>query len=476
MRRWVLLQTTMVATALMAVSLLTANPAHAATTFTVNSIGDANDLDFPGGTFDGSSDGKCFTGDILVIGEECTLRAAIQQANRSSGADTINFDIPTTAVATISPGSQLPTITQRVTIDGYTQSGAIKNTIPLAEDGTNAVLKIEIDGDLWNLANGLVFEGSDASKSIIRGLAINDFYSACIILADGTGFKVEGNFLGTDPSGTNGSLASGFPGSEVGVDLIRTSNSTIGGLLPDQRNLISGNGYAGVDIGGSSGNRVEGNLMGTKANGTEALPTTPNGTDTNSQQRNGVVIGTQSKSNTIGGVDANRFDTSNPANTIAFNSEDGVLVFGSSGNRILSNSIFSNGQLGIDLGDDGVTANDGRDADKGANHLQNYPQLLTATATNVTGTLKSTPNTTFIIQFYSNPEKPPNTNSGKNDPSGFGEGKTFLGQRQMKTNRKGKLSFDFFGPLLPGENVFTATATNKSTGDTSEFSNDLSPS
>ena len=173
-------------------------------------------------------------------------------------------------------------------------------------------------------------------------------------------------------------------------------------------------------------------------------------------------------------MDANRFDTSNPANIIAFNSQDGVLVFGSSGNRILSNSIFSNGQLGIDLGDDGVTANDGKDADKGANHLQNYPQLLTATATNVTGKLKSTPNTTFIIQFFSSPEDP--TNPGKNDPSGYGEGKTFLGQIQKKTNRRGKLSFDFFGVLLPGENVWSATATNKSTGDTSEFSNGLSPS
>ena len=68
--------------------VLAVQPAHASTTFTVNSTGDKNDLDFPGGVFDGSLDGKCFTGSVLVVqGEECTLRAAIQEANRTRGAN-----------------------------------------------------------------------------------------------------------------------------------------------------------------------------------------------------------------------------------------------------------------------------------------------------------------------------------------------------------------------------------------------------
>ena len=113
------------------------------TPFTVNSTTDDNDWDFPDGTFDGSSDGRCFTGNSSATGmEECTLRAAIQQANISSGTDTINFDIPTSGLATIAPADDLPMVTKPLTIDGYTQSGATENTIPLAKDGTNAVLKI----------------------------------------------------------------------------------------------------------------------------------------------------------------------------------------------------------------------------------------------------------------------------------------------------------------------------------------------
>jgi CSLREA domain-containing protein len=66
---------------------LAAKPAHAATTFTVNSTSDRSNLDFAGGVFDGSLDGKCFTGSMLVVqGEECTLRAAIQEANKTPGA------------------------------------------------------------------------------------------------------------------------------------------------------------------------------------------------------------------------------------------------------------------------------------------------------------------------------------------------------------------------------------------------------
>ena len=74
MRQWaVLLVMTMVTTALVAFSLLTANPAHAATTFTVNSTEDYNDLDFPAGVFDGSSDGKCDV-DAGTPENQCTLR------------------------------------------------------------------------------------------------------------------------------------------------------------------------------------------------------------------------------------------------------------------------------------------------------------------------------------------------------------------------------------------------------------------
>src|SRR5215210_2627972 len=99
-RRAVLLLTVMTVALIMVASPAWAN------TFTVNSTGDENDRDFPGGVFDGSSDGKC---DVdPATGNQCTFRAAIQAANKLTGADTVEFDIPGTGGHIISPASPLP--------------------------------------------------------------------------------------------------------------------------------------------------------------------------------------------------------------------------------------------------------------------------------------------------------------------------------------------------------------------------------
>jgi trimeric autotransporter adhesin len=152
-------------------------------------------------------------------------------------------------------------------------------------------------------------------------------------------------------------------------------------------------------------------------------------------------------------------------NIISANEYAGVGLYGdtATGNRILSNSIFTNGDLGIDLNDDGSTANDPGDADTGANDLQNKPVLSSAKksstgTTTVKGNLNSTPGKTFNVQFFSNPE-------------GTNEGKTFLGSASVTTNGTGNVSFSFSTKktIRLGQNI-TATATNTSTGNTSEFS------
>src|SRR5215212_11025217 len=120
--------------------MMAAKPAHASTTFTVNSTADHADAVL-------GVDG-CFTG-FTVDGAggtpvaECTLRAALNEANYTSGADTINFAIAGTGVKTIAPESELPTITEAVTINGYSQPGASANTKAV---GSDAVLKIELSG------------------------------------------------------------------------------------------------------------------------------------------------------------------------------------------------------------------------------------------------------------------------------------------------------------------------------------------
>jgi hypothetical protein len=143
------------------------------------------------------------------------------------------------------------------------------------------------------------------------------------------------------------------------------------------------------------------------------------------------------------------------------NSSDGVTVIGTN-NAILSNSIFANGGLGIDLFPDGVSANDPGDPDFGANNLQNSPVITSAKAirkTTIKGTLNSTPGTTFTIQLFIN---------SRPDTSGNGEGQRLLGQRTVITDSKGNASFGLRSRRVSGH--VTTTATNASTNDTSEFS------
>ncbi len=137
----------LVAAFMAACVLLTASPAHAKT-FGVNSTKDRED-ERPG-------NGRCSTGVRIQhkdggIELECTLRAAIQEANATTQADTINFGIlrrrgttcATSKICTISPATPLPQVTEPATINGYSQPGSSPNT---ATTGTNAVLKIVLDG------------------------------------------------------------------------------------------------------------------------------------------------------------------------------------------------------------------------------------------------------------------------------------------------------------------------------------------
>jgi hypothetical protein len=106
--------------------------------------------------------------------------------------------------------------------------------------------------------------------------------------------------------------------------------------------------------------------------------------------------------------------------------------------------------------------NDADDSDTGPNDLQNKPILTSAatssTATTVKGTLNSTPGTSFSIEFYAN-------------PSGADEGQRFIGQQSVSTDASGDATFSFQSQrkVAAGQNI-TATATNSSTRDTSEFS------
>jgi len=191
-----------------------------------------------------------------------------------------------------------------------------------------------------------------------------------------------------------------------------------------------------------------GNYIGTKKGGTKRL-----------SNFDGVSID-ESSNNTIGGTPA-----AGGANTIAFNRDNGVDVEDFSiGNRILINSIHSNGGLGIDLEDDGRTPNDANDRDDGPNTLQNKPTLTSATTTGtrvtIEGHLSSTPDSNFAIRFFSNRE------FEREGP----QGRTYLGQMGVSTDASGKVSFSkVVAKEVEAGQQITATATGPG-GNTSEFS------
>ena len=211
------------------------------------------------------------TSDTADVDGVVTLREAIYSANANLnfnadvvasggyGVDTINFNIPGAGVHTIRPGV-LPTVTGPLIIDGYSQPGASPNTLAV---GDNAVLLIELDG---TSAGGSGAIEISADNCTIRGLVINRFPFSGIAFINADNNVVEGNFIGTDPSGTVA-----LENMWHGVEVLAGAGNVIGGTLPASRNIISGNRQAGVKAQGGPGTIVRGNYIGTDPTGTTAV-------------------------------------------------------------------------------------------------------------------------------------------------------------------------------------------------------------
>jgi hypothetical protein len=188
------------------------------------------------------------TGDDIALDGIVTLREAITAANTDApsgdagagdaGLDTIAFNIPGTGVHTIKLGSDLPPITEPVTIDGYTQPGSSPNTNGSGL-GDNAAPRVQLVPNAARLGSaGLRITGGG---STVRGLVINGFYSG-IDLRTGGGNTIAGNYIGTTPDG----LALGEPGGLENAILLESSNNKIGTPAPADRNLLAG--YEGVHV------------------------------------------------------------------------------------------------------------------------------------------------------------------------------------------------------------------------------------
>jgi titin len=293
--------------------------------------------------------------------------------------------------------------------------------------------------------SGNVIGGAAAGARNILSGNVED--GVRIFNADSTDNRVLGNYIGTNASG-DAALANG--GSGVVIDA-GASNNVIGGALPAARNVIAGNGAIGVRISGATttGNLVRGNRIGVGASGAAI-----------GNSSIGVSISSVASNNRIGGA------APGAGNVIANNGGTGVRVTSGTGNAILGNRIYNNANLGIDLDTFGVTANDLNDPDAGANDLLNFPELnqarLVAGGLRVRGTINTETNKTLRIEFFASPAA---------DPSGFGEGRKYLGFLTVQTGGGNNVNFVILLPAtgVPAGWVVTATATDQ-LGNTSEFS------
>lgn len=288
-----------------------------------------------------------------------------------------------------------------------------------------------------------------------------------------SGNYAEGIGIGSCPPGdvAFNSVLANYVGTDVGgtVDLGNIHDGVyIGEGAHDNvvdGNLISGNDFEGVCIVGYA----------------EAMP--PVFTDANTVANNtiGLDVSLAPLPNTYDGVSIGIYgaglvppwyqggyarDNMISTNIIAHNGRNGVLVWehfsnnaNADFNPITQNSMYNNTLLGIDLGDDGVTANDANDPDAGPNQEVNFPVITsaveTAGQTTISGNLDiDTDPTQAMVEVF----------RVSSDPSGYGEGQTYLGT--ANPNASGNWTVVVPG-LVAGDTV-TATTTDINFN-TSEF-------
>ena len=252
--------------------------AGSSTTFVVNSTSDAGDA---------TPDGICQTS----IPGECTLRAAMTEANRLSGQVTINFNIPGTGVHTLNPATQLPTLhnaNATVTIDGFTQPGSSVNTDPLA---SNAVYTIEISGQGPNGIDGIYMV---TASNIVRGLDLHGFKRDVRMYGQGAhDNEVIGNLIGLFPDGTLDPRSTLVPGASCVHTQGGAFQNHVGMAGAANRNVISGCSHQGVTFYDylTDSNFVQNNIIGLDPTGTVARPNQNHGVDVNTFTTNTMIGG-----------------------------------------------------------------------------------------------------------------------------------------------------------------------------------------
>lgn len=428
--------------------------------------------------------------ELLGLGNPISLRQAIHAANLDfalgdATVHTIEFDLQGNyQIALTAP---LPQITAAVVIDGTSEadfSGTPLVTLsgagPLLQlSGDNITVRgldlrgsgsdgLRISGDdntvvgnviLANAGNGIQITGSGniiggttpEARNIVSGNTNN---GVLISGAGATGNSLLGNYIGTDTSG-NSALANGGYGVRLeNLNTNATTNNVIGGLASGAGNIISANDQGGIYLG-TAAHHVDilGNKIGTAANGAEL-----------GNSGNGITV----KTGTMGPLTPS--DVLIQGNQIAHNVGIGVSVENPQtyNVHIVQNLIYDNGGMGIDLGGNGVTANDPQDADIGANAQSNFPVLgsvsIVGGQVRITGTINNAQDSGPLqIHFYY---------SSVAHSSGHGDAEGYIGSVSVTANGSGNATFDsLFAVHVPDASYITATATGNL--GTSEFATNL---
>ena len=349
--------------------------------------------------------------------------------------------------------------------------------------------------DSGNAAAGnqgaIYFEGSDGviANNVVSGNAFG------IGIFGTAGVNVQNNMIGTNASGT-----AAIPNQVYGVEV----RCPVGPGIDILSNVIAGNQYGGIYFEGVNNGQIANNKIGVGIDGTTAMGNGGPGITLDFNICGAFAMSKAAKAFQLGGSNSN-FISNNViahnqgdgvgiysggdnvlnANTIHSNSGNGVQILTSdnelnggavrnnagfgvnvgsqnvAGNSFLGASIHSNGNKNINLDIyGGPLPNDVGDADIGANNLQNFPVISLVTQsggnTHVTWSLNSAPGTPFIVELFSN--------TGATAPAGM----TPLASPNVSTDGSGNYSET---TTIAGLHDFiSATATNMTTSDTSEFS------
>jgi len=277
--------------------------------------GDFNGDGVPDVIVDGTACVNCH-GFILRSGSNTLKNLTIVNFNDSGACPTDNFWSPNCAGVYIKDAAASNKIQgSRIgTSDGATAAGNYYGIY--IDDGASSSI-VGTDNDSVNDAN----EGNLISGNLSFGVFITSLgaYSQNNVVA--------GNIIGADIAG-----AAALKNNANGIYIYqRARNNQIGGPDPDQRNIISGNNGSGIaiDNGDCSGNKIQGNYIGTDITG--ALPL---------GNARGIHIKTDTQNNVIG-TDGDGLNDAAERNIISGNNSFGVIIDGNNtaGNRVAGNYI-----------------------------------------------------------------------------------------------------------------------------------------